>query len=103
MNYSLTTITTGFGELTLISRSNKLIRIYFPQQNINSVYLANSAANTDPVLLNAAEQLEEYLKGIRSTFALDLNPEGTLFQKKVWQELLFIPYGETISSSSWIC
>jgi methylated-DNA-[protein]-cysteine S-methyltransferase len=97
MNYSFKTILTDLGELTLISCSNKLIRIYFPQQEINSVYLTNSAANTDPVLLNATEQLEEYLKGKRRTFALDLNPEGTFFQKKVWEELLLIPYGDTIS------
>ncbi|KQC09886.1 MAG: hypothetical protein APR54_03435 [Candidatus Cloacimonas sp. SDB] len=97
MNYSFKTILTELGELTLISCRNKLIRIYFPQQEINSVYLTNSTANTEPVLLNATEQLEEYLKGKRRTFALDLNPEGTLFQKKVWEELLLIPYGDTIS------
>ncbi len=40
-------------------------------------------------------QLEEYFDGKRKTFSLPLNPDGTEFQKKVWKELLKIPYGET--------
>ena len=42
-------------------------------------------------------QLEEYFQGKRKTFSVTLNPEGTEFQKKIWEELLNIPYGETIS------
>lgn len=43
----------------------------------------------------AAHQLSEYFSGTRQTFNLPLDPQGTLFQKKVWQALLTIPYGET--------
>lgn len=42
-------------------------------------------------------QLEEYFKGSRQQFQIKLNPEGTKFQKRVWNELLKIPYGKTIS------
>ncbi|WP_339652939.1 methylated-DNA--[protein]-cysteine S-methyltransferase [uncultured Maribacter sp.] len=42
-------------------------------------------------------QLNEYFEGIRTKFQLDLNPEGTEFQKKVWLELQNIPYGRTTS------
>jgi len=42
-------------------------------------------------------QLQEYFSGKRKTFDLTLIPEGTAFQKAVWQELQNIPYGETIS------
>lgn len=45
----------------------------------------------------AAEQLMEYLGGSRSEFQIKLNPKGTLFQKKVWEALRTIPYGETRS------
>jgi len=45
----------------------------------------------------AATQLAEYFAGIRKVFDLNLNPQGTDFQKSVWQELLNIPYGKTIS------
>lgn len=45
----------------------------------------------------AAEQLAEYFAGKRSTFQLPLNPRGTDFQKKVWNALTHIPFGETKS------
>lgn len=43
------------------------------------------------------QEITEYLAGKRKTFDLNLNLQGTDFQKKVWQELLKIPYGETRS------
>ena len=48
-------------------------------------------------LQDCATQLTEYFEGIRTTFNLTLNPEGTTFQKQVWKELENIPYGKTIS------
>lgn len=42
-------------------------------------------------------QLQEYFQGERQTFNLVLNPQGTDFQKEVWQELIKIPFGKTIS------
>ncbi len=44
-----------------------------------------------------SKQLEEYFQGKRSQFDFPCCPEGTAFQKKVWQTLLEIPYGETRS------
>ena len=41
------------------------------------------------------EQLEEYFNGTRKVFDLKLNPQGTDFQKKVWEELLNIPFGKS--------
>lgn len=43
------------------------------------------------------EQLEDYFSGIRQEFDLPLDPRGTDFQLKVWEELCRIPYGETRS------
>jgi len=45
------------------------------------------------------EQLEAYFKGELTQFDLELNAQGTQFQKMVWQELVKIPYGEIISYS----
>jgi len=42
-------------------------------------------------------QLTEYLAGERRTFDFPLRPVGTLFQRRVWDELCRIPFGETIS------
>jgi methylated-DNA-[protein]-cysteine S-methyltransferase len=42
-------------------------------------------------------QLEAYFAGELRSFHLRLAPEGTPFQRTVWNALLTIPYGETIS------
>lgn len=47
------------------------------------------------------QQLSEYFNGDRKTFDLPLAPDGTAFQKQVWQALTEIPCGET-KSYAWI-
>lgn len=48
-------------------------------------------------LEQAVIQLQEYFEGRRNDFNLKLNPKGTEFQQRVWQELLNIPFGKTLS------
>ena len=43
------------------------------------------------------QQLNEYFSGKRKTFTIKLAPEGTPFQRKVWDALQTIPYGRTLS------
>lgn len=50
-----------------------------------------------PLHLEAFKQLEEYFKRQRTTFELPIKFVGTPFQKKVWQQLLNIPYGQVIN------
>lgn len=57
----------------------------------------NVETSETPLLAAAAGQLEEYLSGKRMIFDFPLNPKGTEFQKKVWDVLKTIPYGETWS------
>lgn len=47
----------------------------------------------------AARQLDEYFAGVRRIFDIPLLFAGTAFQKEVWQALLHIPYGRTLSYS----
>ena len=49
------------------------------------------------LLKEAIKQLNEYLDGKRTLFDLPLEPKGTEFQKKVWDALKEIPFGETRS------
>ncbi|HKD06971.1 MAG TPA: methylated-DNA--[protein]-cysteine S-methyltransferase [Bryobacteraceae bacterium] len=51
-----------------------------------------SAADPD-----VARQVDEYFGGARAAFDLPLAPRGSAFQKRVWSELMRIPFGETIS------
>lgn len=48
-------------------------------------------------LKQAVTQLNEYFEGKRKEFTFLINPQGTEFQQKVWQELLKIPFGKTMS------
>jgi methylated-DNA-[protein]-cysteine S-methyltransferase len=52
---------------------------------------------TSPVLNLTIKQLDEYFAGERKIFDLPINQPGTDFQQRVWQQLLQIPYGVTIS------
>ncbi|MEE8416616.1 MAG: methylated-DNA--[protein]-cysteine S-methyltransferase [Desulfobacterales bacterium] len=51
-----------------------------------------------PFCLKAClKQIDEYFKGKRKEFLLNLEPLGTNFQKRVWQQLRKISFGETVS------
>ena len=49
------------------------------------------------LISDCAQQLDEYFSGKRKTFSLPFDLQGTDFQKRVWMELLIIPFGKTIS------
>jgi methylated-DNA-[protein]-cysteine S-methyltransferase len=46
-------------------------------------------------LQDCVQQLSEYFNDTRKEFNLKLNPQGTEFQKRVWNELLNVPFGKT--------
>jgi methylated-DNA-[protein]-cysteine S-methyltransferase len=50
-----------------------------------------------PIFIQCIEQLIQYFNGERKVFDLVINQEGTAFQKQVWNELMAIPFGKTIS------
>lgn len=58
---------------------------------------ADFSEKPTPVLQQAAEQLDEYFAGERTSFSIPLLTIGTAFQKSVWQALLEIPFGSTRS------
>jgi len=53
--------------------------------------------NLPPMMINCVEQLIQYFNGQRRQFELPLNQPGTDFQQGVWNELVQIPFGKTIS------
>ncbi len=56
-----------------------------------------AACRESELLQNASRELEEYFSGTRELFDIPLHPQGTDFQKKVWNALREIPFGETRS------
>lgn len=61
------------------------------QQGLKATYMEEES----DVTRKAADQLNEYLNLVRTKFDLTLLPVGTSFQKKVWEELIRIPFGKT--------
>ena len=56
-----------------------------------------SRQSETPLLRRAREQLHAYFDGALTTFDLPLAPAGSAYQRRVWQALRDIPYGETRS------
>ena len=54
-------------------------------------------SNSGPELNKEINQILEYFRGKREKFNIKFSLQGTKFQKKVWLEMLKIPYGKTIS------
>jgi methylated-DNA-[protein]-cysteine S-methyltransferase len=50
-----------------------------------------------PILIQCIEQLIQYFHGERRVFEFTIHQQGTAFQEKVWNELISIPYGKTVS------
>ena len=50
-----------------------------------------------PIIIETIRQLDQYFAGQRKEFDIPLEPTGTEFQKRVWNNLKKIPYGETRS------
>jgi len=92
MNYVY--VNSPIGKLLIAGDDSAVRLISFP--NRTEVEPGWIAASTG-VLDNAARQLREYFDGRRVEFDLPLAPEGTAFQRDVWQKLCEIPYGSTIS------
>jgi AraC family transcriptional regulator, regulatory protein of adaptative response / methylated-DNA-[protein]-cysteine methyltransferase len=83
------TYQTPFGPVTVASDGGAVTRVRFGDG------LPGLPAKATALTDLAAEQLTEYFGGKRQSFAVPLRPAGTPFQRRVWEELQKIPYGET--------
>lgn len=80
------------GLLEITAEENAVTGLYFAGGNGN-----REEENTCGILKDCIKQLTEYFSGKRKIFDINVNPAGTQFQKSVWNELLKIPFGETVS------
>ncbi|MDP6164697.1 MAG: methylated-DNA--[protein]-cysteine S-methyltransferase [Gammaproteobacteria bacterium] len=96
MCLSYTYITTPVGQLLLAGQGDVVHYVGFPQDKIVR-QLPSAWRRDDTVLPSCQRQLGEYFAGQRRTFDLVLNPQGTDFQKLVWQQLQSIAFGRVCS------
>jgi methylated-DNA-[protein]-cysteine S-methyltransferase len=78
-----------------------VIEIAGTDEGVSSVRFVRKKSIPDSPLpipvKDCVKQIDEYFKGRRKSFSLILDPEGTPFQKRVWDQLLQIPYAATKS------
>jgi methylated-DNA-[protein]-cysteine S-methyltransferase len=93
-----TTMASPVDELLLVSDGASLTGL-FMDECAHGPALASDWRRADDLAIFEAtkEQLARYFEGQLSCFDLPLKPSGTEFQRKVWRELLKIPYGKTIN------
>lgn len=84
---------TKIGNITIINDGEYLTNITLNDNEIPS----NSLKTENEIAKKTIKQIKEYLDGKRKEFSIPIKLNGTEFQKKVWQALQFIPYGETRS------
>jgi len=95
-SYSI--LQSPIGDLKLVVDDSALIGLYFV--GCDHIPAASRRWKLDarhPVLQQASKQLQEYFSRKRERFSLPLRLAGTDFQRKVWQQIALIPYGETIT------
>lgn len=79
------------GMLTMVSDGKSLTELKIGESK------DSLDAQDQPIFKETRRWLDLYFKGEIPDFTPPLNPQGTPFQKKVWHELLIIPYGQTTS------
>lgn len=82
---------TPMGRITLACDGNALTHFAFGVASFSGEQRACALTN------EASSEVLEYLAGKRKNFTVPLNPEGSGFQKKVWDAICAIPYGKTCS------
>jgi methylated-DNA-[protein]-cysteine S-methyltransferase len=92
--YSL--LDSPIGEL-LLTGDGKFVTGIWMQSHRSEWKRTKTLRRDDGAFAEARKQLTEYFNGKRADFDFLLAPEGTSFQRKVWNALCDIPYGETIS------
>ncbi len=88
-------IDTPLGELELTSSNQHLLSALFVKTEKN--VLDKQPALESEINNEAKKQLNAFFKKELTQFNLPLHPAGTDFQKSVWDELIKIPFGTTIS------
>ena len=99
---SVATLKTPIGTLQITASADSVLYIDLPGHHMgrldDPVLRRRLLSRTrTPALRVALEELREYFAGKRHTFDVPIAPPGTEFQRRVWQAISAIPFGETES------
>jgi methylated-DNA-[protein]-cysteine S-methyltransferase len=90
-----TTFESPLGTFTLAGERSTLQRLYFPGEAGTAARELAERERDSAAFADARAQLEQYFAGERRVFELELEPHGSELQRRVWDALQRIPYGET--------
>jgi methylated-DNA-[protein]-cysteine S-methyltransferase len=91
-----TVLPTELGDLTIVRAGDLLTGLYFPHHWYRPGP-ETFGLRTGRGFEEVSRQLTGYLEGTRTSFDLPLAPQGTVFQRRVWDLIAQIPYGQTAS------
>src|SRR5215213_7969702 len=100
MNTRHAPVNSPLGELTLVADGDALVGLYFHHHWYRpSLQTFGPRVDTadDTLLAEARKQLDDYLTGSRAHFDLPTRTHGDDLQRRVWDRLTAIPYGETVT------
>ena len=83
------------GPLRIVAHGDAITAIEFSPYRPPAGRPLGERDDNDPLLRRAVEQLTAYFARDLKEFDLPLDPRGSVFQRRVWDELLNVGYGET--------
>ena len=90
INAAINFLETPVGVLKIAGDEDAIKLVTFTEEGIRS-----TDGKVPNVVRTAKLQLKEYFEGKRKTFDVRIDPDGTVFQKLIWEKLLEIPFGKT--------
>ena len=94
------TYTSSLGPIVIESDGKAITSLQFTEEKAAAVSTAeekagDEAATAPPIIAETIQWLDDYFAGKRPCNVPRIDPQGTAFQKRVWQALLTIPYAQT--------
>lgn len=98
MIFYLKNIFTPLGKMIAVANEKALILLDFSDSKyVNKNLPQDFSEERNDILERTERELHNYFAGKLTHFSIPIELNGTEFQQKVWQELLKIPFGKTIS------
>ena len=92
------TYVSPYGPMFLVATNNGICGVYFKGQKYFPERDGNrQRAPGHAILKQAKQELAEYFAGKRRRFEVALDPDGTAFQRSVWNAISRVGFGETIT------
>ena len=98
MSINYTTYESPLGTLTLYATASALVGLTFPTQSIHFLEpVVIDETISSSILRQTIQWLDQYFGGQVPIITIPLDPQGTEFQQKVWNQLQHIPYGTSLT------